>query len=74
MGQLRARVNLELVNEFARNDEVLLGVRSAGSGHGSLSSQLVHHLLMQHDQRFARSNDLLFLLFNQLQRHGSDVR
>ena len=38
---------------------------------GSLKQRYVNHLLFQHDQRFSQDNRLLFLLFNQLQRHKS---
>jgi hypothetical protein len=73
-----ARLNLEMMNEYVRNDDVFLG----GFPHlflfgrqvpttGPFPTNFVCHLLLQHDQRFSRTNDILFLLFNQLQRHGS---
>ena len=38
---------------------------------GSLKQKYVQHLLLQYDQRFSQDHRLLFLLFNQLQRHKS---
>jgi len=71
VNHMLARVNLELVNEYVHNDELLLGgfphlflFGQRIPTHGPLPNRFVSHLLLQHDQRFGRNNDLLFLLFN----------
>jgi hypothetical protein len=64
------------LNEFTENDLLLNGSFSnlfflgrPLPSTGSVSSAFRLKLLRQHDNRFARNHQLLFLLFNQLQRH-----
>lgn len=66
----------DLINEFTDNPTLFngsfphlfpLGLKLPTSG--SISQEFAEHLLLQKDQRFAQSMPLLFLLFNQSQRH-----
>lgn len=65
------------VNEYTENDLLLngsyptlffLGAKLPMSG--SVPKSLQQRILRQYDQRFSRNHQLLFLLFNQLQRHA----
>lgn len=64
------------LNEYAENDILLLGsfpnlffLGKKLPMSGPVSQRFRHKLLRQHDQRFSRNHQLLFLLFNQMQRH-----
>lgn len=68
----------EPVNEFEENDRIMTcgfpdlfflgeGVRFAGS----IPTTTTSHWLKHHSGRFGRDSQLLFLLFNQLQRHSA---
>ncbi|MEZ0208826.1 MAG: DUF6570 domain-containing protein, partial [Candidatus Paceibacterota bacterium] len=64
--------------EFSQNDQLFLMafphlfiLGKCLPSKGSFSPKYVRHLLLQHDGRFSQDHRLLFLLFNQLQRHRS---
>jgi len=50
-------------------DRFLLGKKLPTEG--SLPTKFVEHLLLRYNLRFAQCHDLLFVAFNQLQRHAS---
>lgn len=73
------------INEFSENDRLWLGqfpdLFPLGKGMkstGPLPMDLVRHMLLQADLRFARCDDFVFTAFNQMQRHaaarGASVR
>ena len=67
------------MNEFQRNHILFLGAFShlflLGEGlqrtRGSFNSREMHHLLLQHDKRFAHCSAFVFAAFNQMQRHDA---
>ena len=66
------------MNEFTSNDIILYGrypylflLGEGVEGCGTMKSAYVKHILNQYTGKFAKSTDLVFLLFNQQQRHAA---
>ena len=65
------------INEFRSNHILFLGAFShlflLGEGvqrtQGAFNKREIHHLLLQHDNRFAQCSAFVFAAFNQMQRH-----
>ena len=65
------------INEFQQNNLLFLGSFShlflLGEGvqrtKGAFNKREIHHLLLQHDNRFAQCSAFVFAAFNQMQRH-----
>lgn len=75
-GPVRFSMSADPVNEFSENDVLLIGafphlffLGRKPPTKSSLSGVYRQRLLRFHDQRFSTNHSLLFLLFNQLQRH-----
>lgn len=75
---VQVAVQRTALNEFVSQEEIILGgwadlflLGRKLPGSGSVPQAFSRHLLHQFDQRFARNMDLVFLLFNQLQRHST---
>jgi hypothetical protein len=79
LAPLEIRNQRRLLNEFTQSDIIflcgfpdlfLLGC-SLPNGSGPLPRDFMSYLLRQSDDRFARSYELLFAMFNQMQRHAA---
>ena len=65
------------INEFQQNNLLFLGSFAhlflLGEGvqrtKGAFNKREIHHLLLQHDNRFAQCSAFVFAAFNQMQRH-----
>jgi hypothetical protein len=71
----------ELFPEFGRNNELLYGafpwLFPLGIGipaTGTLPPTLTRHFLSHYNDAFGRDHKLIFLLFNQMQRHAAIIR
>ena len=66
------------INEFVENDSLFLGafpdlffIGIKFPTAGSIPSLFTQHLLRQADNRFAQVDEIIFILFNQSQRHAA---
>jgi hypothetical protein len=75
-GQIQVPRNLDPLNEFTSNDALFYGAFPTafpiGCGlqeSGSIPEYDVRHMLMQYRRIFTEDSNLIFILFNQRQRH-----
>ncbi len=75
-GHLQVPCNLDPLNEFISNDvlfyvafPIAFPIECGLQKPGSIPEYDARHMLMQHSRIFAEDSNLLFILFNQCQRH-----